>query len=63
MNGHGDCRVYNKNGELIRTEKMSTRYAVKFDGAWFRCHRCNHTLNLKMKCEQCAAKRFKGEDI
>jgi len=50
---HSDCRVYDKNGKLIRIETMAERYEAKYDGAWFRCKICNHTLNIHMGCDQC----------
>ena len=56
---HGNVKVFNKHGTLVRTVDVQERAdkmfknAEQWDGTSFRCNKCQHTLNLEMVCSKC----------
>jgi len=63
MTLHGDCKVYDKNGELIRVESIKKYYAKKdvlhCDTA-FKCTRCGRSLRIDMTCKSCRERINQG---
>ena len=59
---HGNVKVFNKNGTLLRTVDVQERHnkmvvnKTQWDGTSFRCSSCSHTLNIEMVCCRCHGK-------
>jgi hypothetical protein len=54
---HGDVKVYDKNGNLLRVDSVVEHARKKWmDFNGFACKKCKHTLNLNLVCEKCEKK-------